>query len=128
MADKVKKFYFPNEADYAPEVEDKYAIAQNPYQNGNDLDDFDYDGDDTTPNVASINTLVYNPQAYEDAEEIARQIVGGSSVIVNLEHLIRKEETKLLAQRIVDYLCGVAFAKGIVVRKINATTFLIANE
>ena len=131
MPDKVKKFYFPNEEEYNPESEDRYAIPQSPYQANNELrGELDYvrteGNEDYRDN--SVNTLVFNPYAYDDAEEIARQIVGGSSVIVNLEHLIRKEETKLIAQRIVDYLCGVAFAKGITVRKINATTFLIAKE
>lgn len=130
MPDKVKKFYFPNEAEYDPEVEDRYAIPQSPYQNEGQPDTLDYVRTEGETNYQdnSVNTLVFNPYAYDDAEEIARQIVGGSSVIINLEHLIHKEETKMTAQRIVDYLCGVAFAKGITVRKINATTFLIAKE
>ena len=129
---KVKKFYFPNEENYSgDEGQDQYSIPQNPYQKSGFADtNVLYERADDLPEYrgSTANTLGFNPQAYDDAEEIARQIVGGSSVIVNLEHLIRQTENRLIAQRIIDYLCGVAFAKEITVRKINATTFLISRE
>lgn len=76
------------------------------------------------PQTNSSNTIVFNPSSYEDAELIAKEIVVGNAVIVNLEQLLHDEARKQVAVRIIDFICGVAYAMKIEVKRINASTFL----
>ncbi len=138
--DKVRKFLFPVEEEIIPDtdkVEPKFESNRDLYHSSNDdsvLNNQLYGGNEqkeaqpAPKNVAPANTMVFNPTAHEDAETIAQQIILGNAVIVNLEHLLKDEQSKLTARRIIDFVCGVAFALSISVKKINASTFLISKD
>lgn len=76
------------------------------------------------PQKAVSNTNIFNPSTYDDAQQIAEEILSGNSAIVNLEHLLSDEKRQQEAIRIVDFLCGVAYAIKIDVKRVNAATFL----
>lgn len=136
--DKIKKFFFPSEDDgenEQPKTEQKIATNRDLYQQVNEegtLNNKLYGGVKNEPVVnktqTPTNTVVFNPSAHEDAETIAQQIILGNSVIVNLEHLLKDDQSKVIARRIIDFICGVAFALSIDVKKINASTFLISKD
>ena len=135
--DKVRKFFFPSEDDGVDEqlkTDTKIATNRDLYHHAaeesitNKLYN-DVNSEQVFNKAASAsNTVVFNPSAHEDAETIAQQILMGNSVIVNLEHLLKDEPSKVVARRIIDFICGVAFALSIEVKKINASTFLISKD
>jgi FtsZ-interacting cell division protein YlmF len=86
---------------------------------------YDYDQKPSAnPQKNMFNTDIFNPNTYEDAQRIAVEILAGNSAIVNLEHLLNDETRKHDAIRIIDFLCGVAYAIKIDVKRVNAATFL----
>lgn len=70
------------------------------------------------------DAMVYAPNKFDDAEKIAKELVQGRSLIVNLENLLRNEETTASATRVIDFLCGVAYALRSDVKRINNSTFI----
>ena len=142
---KLKKFLFPTEEEFVPEVNHNPVfnktpvVEQQPVVNvkrdmfgqiiQNDYNDLETPSKTNEPlrETASTNsstTLVFNPTSYEGAREIAVELTKKNTVIVNLEALLKDEMRRRDSTRIIDYLCGVAFALQIEVEKINATTFL----
>lgn len=142
---KLKKFLFPTEEEYVPEVNhnpifNKAPVVEQQVVNNVKRDMFgqiiqqDYDEIDATPKTnepirettptSHGTTLVFNPTSYEGAREIAVELTKRNTVIVNLESILKDELRRKESTRIIDYLCGVAFALQIEVEKINATTFL----
>ena len=142
---KLKKFLFPTEEEYVPEVSHNPTFNKTPVVEQqpsvsikrdmfgqiiqNDYDEIETSVKPTEPlreTVSSSNsaTLVFNPTSYESAREIAIELTKKNTVIVNLEAILKDELRRRDSTRIIDYLCGVAFALQIEVEKINATTFL----
>lgn len=70
------------------------------------------------------NNAVFNPTKFKDSEEIAREIMNGNNVIVNLENILKENDGANVARRIIDFLCGAAFASNTSVKRINESTFL----
>lgn len=75
---------------------------------------------------ALLNTIVYNPTSFADAERISKDIIAKHSVIVNLEAMLGSDDKRAESQRLIDFLCGAAFALKIEIKRINQTTFLFA--
>ena len=142
---KLKKFLFPTEEEFVPEVNHNPifnktpVVEQQPVVNvkrdmfgqiiQNDYNDLETPSKTNEPlrettSTNSSTTLVFNPTSYEGAREIAVELTKKNTVIVNLEALLKDEMRRRDSTRIIDYLCGVAFALQIEVEKINATTFL----
>ena len=142
---KLKKFLFPTEEEYVPEVNHNPVFSKTPVVEQqpvatikrdmfgqiiqNDYNDLETSSKTNEPlrETAPTNvgtTLVFNPTSYEGAREIAVELTKKNTVIVNLESLLKDEMRRRDSTRIIDYLCGVAFALQIEVEKINATTFL----
>ncbi|MDD2433705.1 MAG: cell division protein SepF [Bacilli bacterium] len=71
---------------------------------------------------------VYAPNSFEDAEKIAKELILGKPIIVNLENLLRNETTKASATRVIDFLCGVAYALKTDVKRINNSTFIFTSQ
>src|SRR3989338_1487028 len=65
--------------------------------------------------------MVYEPKIYEDSLNISTNLRGGSPVIVNLKHLDPAEGTRLI-----DFVCGTAYAIDGHMMKIGETIFLFA--
>ncbi|HTY12720.1 MAG TPA: cell division protein SepF [Candidatus Omnitrophota bacterium] len=63
--------------------------------------------------------VVYEPKIYEDSLNISASLRGGSPVIVNLKHLEPSEGTRLI-----DFVCGTAYAIDGHMVKIGDTIFL----
>lgn len=142
---KFKRFLFPTEEEYVPEVNhnpvfNKAPIVEQQSANNvkrdmfgqivqNDYSEFEVPSKTNEPIREAVSsnhgtTLVFNPTSYEGAREIAVELTKKNTVIVNLESILRDEMRRRESTRIIDYLCGVAFALQIEVEKINATTFL----
>ena len=142
---KLKKFLFPTEEEFVPEVNHNPVFNKTPIVEQqstvnvkrdmfgqiiqNDYNDLETSSKTSEPlretaPTSTGTTLVFNPTSYEGAREIAVELTKKNTVIVNLEALLKDEMRRRDSTRIIDYLCGVAFALQIEVEKINATTFL----
>ena len=140
MANPIKRFAFPAENDEYEEINLEERLTnklrdtrQGPVSefssplNTQPRTTVSYDYDQkppVNPPKNMFNTDIFNPNTYEDAQRIAEEILGGNSAIVNLEHLLNDEVRKQDAIRIIDFLCGVAYAIKIDVKRVNAATFL----
>ena len=67
----------------------------------------------------SYDVMFYEPKVYEDSLNISTNLRGGSPVIVNLKHLDPAEGTRLI-----DFVCGTAYAIDGHMMKIGESTFL----
>ncbi|MBU0671971.1 MAG: cell division protein SepF [Candidatus Margulisbacteria bacterium] len=63
--------------------------------------------------------MVYEPKVYEDSLNISTNLRSGSPVIINLKHLDPTEGTRLI-----DFVCGTAYAIDGHMMKIGETIFL----
>ncbi|MDD3383283.1 MAG: cell division protein SepF [Bacilli bacterium] len=149
--DKLKRFLFPTEENSLSDMmktseSEKSYFGNNPQvprgpvvQSKDDFSDFTspkskYDFDNnknqnytTQFNDSSLSSAaVYTPSAYEEAEKISKEIMNGKVVIVNLEVLIRNDSKNHSATRIIDFLCGVAYALKADVKRINNSTFIFS--
>ena len=62
-----------------------------------------------------------NPKSYQDAQDIAGYLLGGNTVLLNIENMAREQAIRLL-----DYLSGVTFAVSGVMTKVGKTTIVVA--
>ncbi len=67
----------------------------------------------------SYDVMFYEPKVYEDSLNISTNLRGGSPVIVNLKHLDPAEGTRLI-----DFVCGTAYAIDGHMMKIGESIFL----
>jgi cell division inhibitor SepF len=63
--------------------------------------------------------MFYEPKIYEDSLNISTNLRGGSPVIINLKHLDPAEGTRLI-----DFVCGTAYAIDGHMMKIGESIFL----
>ncbi|MBA4494233.1 cell division protein SepF [Paenactinomyces guangxiensis] len=96
-----------------------------------DLYEDDLDTDTTTPpakgrsNIVSLHTqknirlVLYEPRAYEDAQEIADNLKSHRPVVVNLQRVRRDQ-----GMRIVDFLSGTVYALGGNIQKLGPHIFI----
>jgi len=63
--------------------------------------------------------VVYEPKIYEDSLNISASLRGGNPVIINLKHLEPNEGTRLI-----DFVCGTAYAIDGHMMKIGESIFL----
>ncbi|KAF0133900.1 MAG: cell division inhibitor SepF [Candidatus Saganbacteria bacterium] len=67
--------------------------------------------------------MVYEPKVYEDSLNISASLRRGNPVIVNLKHLDSTEGTRLI-----DFVCGTAYAIDGHMMKIGETIFLFTSR
>jgi FtsZ-interacting cell division protein YlmF len=67
----------------------------------------------------SYDVMFYEPKVYEDSLNISTNLRSGSPVIVNLKHLDPAEGTRLI-----DFVCGTAYAIDGHMMKIGESIFL----
>lgn len=65
--------------------------------------------------------MLYEPRAYEDSLQISARLRAGDPVIVNLKYLDSSE-----GMRLIDFVCGTAFAIDGHMTKISDTIFLLS--
>ena len=144
-SNKLKRFLFPTEEEYVPEINHNPVFGKTKGEDApestpvkrdmfgqiiqTDYNDLEFKQATTEPireatSSSSGTTMVFNPTSFEDAKDIAVELTKKVTVIVNLESILRDDMRRRDSTRIIDYLCGVAFALEIEVEKINATTFL----
>lgn len=70
---------------------------------------------------ADLEISIYEPRAYENSLEISARLRQGNPVIINLKHLSSSEGTRLI-----DFVCGTAFAIDGHMMKIADTIFLLS--
>jgi cell division inhibitor SepF len=68
---------------------------------------------------ASYEIMFYEPKVYEDSLNISTNLRSGSPVLVNLKHLDPNEGTRLI-----DFVCGTAYAIDGHMMKIGESIFL----
>lgn len=72
------------------------------------------------PQAANMEVCVIKPSSVDDAREITETLLGGSTVILNLEGLDLE-----IAQRIIDFTSGATFAIDGNLQKISNFIFLL---
>ncbi|MFA5105027.1 MAG: cell division protein SepF [Candidatus Margulisiibacteriota bacterium] len=70
---------------------------------------------------SDLEITIYEPKAYENSIEISARLRNGHPVIVNLKYLDSTEGTRLI-----DFVCGTAFAIDGHMTKIADTIFLLS--
>ena len=76
-------------------------------------------GKKETKGDAAFEIVVYEPKVYEDSLNISTHLRSGSPVMINLKHLDPNEGTRL-----VDFVCGTAYAIDGHMMKIGDSIFL----
>jgi len=71
----------------------------------------------------SSDIIVYEPKIYEDSLNISASLRAGNPVIINLKHLEPSEGTRLI-----DFVCGTAYAIDGHMMKIGDTIFLFTSN
>ncbi len=71
-------------------------------------------------NPGDVDIALYEPRAYEYSTEISARLRQGNPVIINLKYLDQTEGTRLI-----DFVCGTAFAIDGHMVKIADTIFLL---
>src|SRR3989338_451609 len=66
-----------------------------------------------------VEIIFYEPKVYEDSLNISTRLRGGSPVIISLKHLDPSEGTRLI-----DFVCGTAYAIDGHMMKIGESIFL----
>jgi FtsZ-interacting cell division protein YlmF len=69
--------------------------------------------------VSGYEIMYYEPKVYEDSLNISTHLRSGSPVVINLKHLDPSEGTRL-----VDFVCGTAYAIDGHMMKIGESIFL----
>ncbi len=69
----------------------------------------------------SMHVILERPTRYEDVIPIADKLNVGKAIVINLE-----ETPKDIQRRIVDFLCGAAYAHGGAMKKVSKYIFIVA--
>ncbi len=134
---RLKKFLFPTQDKETNEINFRNSFASNAPSGGMEVKDIDNDLKSfETPSESKrkfrtaggdINgSNIHTPNCYGDAEKIAMELINRNPIIVNLESVLNNQDTCKDAQRIIDFLCGVALALDIEVKSINTTAFFFS--
>src|SRR5699024_8701252 len=122
---KIKTFFTMDdeyEYEYMEETEaveaatNQYAKSQKSQSTGNVLN-LDSVKQSTT------KVVVCEPRTYNEAQEIADNIVNRRAVVINLQRVDHQQ-----AKRIVDFLSGTVYAVNGDIQKLGAQTFLCAPD
>lgn len=131
IMDKVSDFFFKNDND----IEEQSSFAEPAAKNNPSPDKYNY-GDPkkaakkpnliTVPargkNAENLEIVLFKAVTYDDMQDIARHIKERKIAVVNFEDM-----DKAVAQRMVDFLSGAAFALDGVPRKVSGGTFIFSS-
>ncbi|MFS0751924.1 cell division protein SepF [Oceanobacillus sp. 1P07AA] len=115
---KLKDYFMGDEYDYEYVDEEENDQTQEPKQK---------DSKASTKNVVNLSSVqqsnsrvvLIEPRNYNEAQEIADNIVNRRAVIINLQRVDHQQ-----AKRIVDFLSGTVYAVKGDIQKLGAETFL----
>ena len=71
--------------------------------------------------TTQLQVVLVKPERFENATEIADHLNARRTVVLNLE-----STNKDTSRRLVDFLCGVAYANGGKIQRVANSTFIIA--
>jgi len=107
--------------------EDNGFVTDTPTVSGSRFDDdYSYGVKTTSSKVLSIaatthlQVIVFKPQKYSEAAEIADHFKNKKTIVLNLENT-----NKDVANRLIDFLGGVAYAGDGDLKRISNTTYMI---
>ncbi|WP_337019649.1 cell division protein SepF [Oceanobacillus massiliensis] len=115
IKNKIKNYFtMDDEYEYeyveeATETEDK-AVAKKAAKNVVNL---------TSVQQSTSKVVLYEPRNYNEAQEIADNIVNRRAVVINLQRVENQQ-----AKRIVDFLSGTVYAVNGDIQKLGSETFL----
>lgn len=70
--------------------------------------------------TAQLQVVLVKPEAFEDAQDIADNLISKRTVLLNIENL-----NKDLSRRLIDFLSGVAYAQGGNIKRVANRTYII---
>lgn len=70
--------------------------------------------------TAQLQVVLVKPEEFEDAREIADNLISKRTVLLNIENL-----NKDLSRRLIDFLSGVAYAQGGNIKRVANRTYII---
>ena len=70
--------------------------------------------------TAQLQVVLSKPEEFEDAQEIADNLIAKRTVLLNIENL-----DKDLSRRLIDFLSGVAYAQGGNIKRVANRTYII---
>lgn len=103
------------EMGYDPIDIKKEGVAENSYVNSKK--DKNYMNINTT---AQLQVILVKPEEFEDAQDIADNLISKRTVLLNIENL-----NKDLSRRLIDFLSGVAYAQGGNIKRVANRTYII---
>lgn len=83
----------------------------------------DYENKNKVVNIsnAKIKVVLFKPERFDkETKKIADELIKNNTVVLNLE-----DTNNEMAKRIIDFLCGVAYAKQGKLKRIAKSTFII---
>ena len=104
------------ETNYDPIIDMGNAAAKE-QKSAPDKKDKNYMNINTT---AQLQVVLVKPEEFEDAREIADNLISKRTVLLNIENL-----NKDLSRRLVDFLSGVAYANDGQIKRVANSTFII---
>ncbi|HLR01878.1 MAG TPA: cell division protein SepF [Virgibacillus sp.] len=124
LKNKIKTFFTDEEYEYEyvddttaePSYEEQQQEAS-PKKKGKNVVNL------TQMQQATAKVVLYEPRTYEEAQEIADNIVNRRAVIINLQ---RVDDTQ--KKRIVDFLSGTVYAVKGDIQKLGIETFLCSPD
>ena len=69
---------------------------------------------------AKLQVVLVKPEAFEDARDIADNLISKKTVILNIENI-----DKDTSRRLIDFLSGVAYAQGGNIKRVANRTYII---
>lgn len=70
--------------------------------------------------TAQLQVVLVKPEIFEDAQDIADNLISKRTVLLNIENL-----NKDLSRRLIDFLSGVAYAQGGNIKRVANRTYII---
>ncbi len=70
--------------------------------------------------TAQLQVVLVKPEVFEDAQDIADNLISKRTVLLNIENL-----NKDLSRRLIDFLSGVAYAQGGNIKRVANRTYII---
>lgn len=70
--------------------------------------------------TAQLQVVLVKPEQFEDAQEIADNLISKRTVLLNIENLDRD-----LSRRLIDFLSGVAYAQGGNIKRVANRTYIV---
>lgn len=117
---KLRNFFLEDDYEYV-DSEEELDIPDNEYANHKE---------GKKQNVVSLKSMqqsskvvLCEPRTYNEAQEIADNLVNRKAVVINLQRVDHQQ-----AKRIVDFLSGTVYAIGGDIQKLGAQTFLCTPE